>query len=203
MFRRLPNQLPMVFPRGSLLLAAPLWAVLVCVAGAADPPVTTTGATRVTSLQIEACLAQWDADPQPDGLRVWVFPLDAGGKIVPVHGQLDLTLVGTTQPIAGAAWQKTPRFPELERKSQLVRHSDFLAGPAVYQVPFSRAQPDYDLQLAWPGLLHARLRVPSVGAFDASAAGLELREFSPFRDTLWQHTGRRYLPLEDAGRTGR
>ena len=158
---------------------------------------------QVASLRIEAWLANWDQDPQPDGLSVFVFPLDAAGRLVPVHGNLDFTLVGATQIVGGTSWQKTPQFPELERKSHVVRRGDFAEGPAVYKVPFVRVEPEYDMRLAWPGLLFARLRVPSVGAFDASTTCLELREFSPLRDHLLQHTGRRYLPLEDAGRSGR
>jgi hypothetical protein len=169
----------------------------------AELPPAAVRSARLASLRIEACLANWDQDPQRDGLLVFVFPLDAGGRLAPVHGQLDLTLVGVTQVVGGTAWQKTPEFPELERKSHLVRLGDFAEGPAIFRVPFVRLEPEYDARLDWPALLHARLRVPGVGAFDASTTCLALREFSPLRDHLWQHTGRRFLPLEDAGRAGR
>jgi hypothetical protein len=158
-------------------------------------PRTTT--EPVKSLVIRACLAQWDDDPQSDGIRVWVLPLDATGRLVPVDGQIDLSLViqdRGPQRIGGS-----PRYHgygELDRMSHMVRREHFREGPAAYDLPFANRHPDVDMNLADHALLNARLGVPGHGVFEASDAQLSIREFSHFRDQLQLYFPHRHLPLE-------
>jgi hypothetical protein len=155
----------------------------------------------VQTLHVEAELASWDSDVQPDGLRVFVFPLDRDGDIAPVRGNIDLTLFGLDSPSdepPRRPWP--PRFPELERASYLVRASDFADGPAVYRLPFSRVHPDFEATLASVGMMHVRLGVNGQGVFEASAADVCLRAPSRFRDQLQHSSRHRYLPIEIQGR---
>jgi hypothetical protein len=151
----------------------------------------------VKTLVVEAHLAQWDRDAQPDGLRVMVWPLSERGDVVPVHGQLELTLF-VEQEGRGAVIgsQPQPAFKELDRANYLVSPERFAAGPAIFTLPFQRQHPDEKTAIANEALLYARLGIPGLGVFEASDAQVNLRECSRFRDQLQQFEHRRYLPIE-------
>jgi hypothetical protein len=154
---------------------------------------------RVKSLYIEAYLAQWDGDPQTDGLRVFVYPLAADGELVPVNGQIDLFLLGEIERATGMVGNPTmPQFRELERGSQLVKAGDFARGAAMYQLPFRQFHPDFYFDVARQALLHARLGVPGQGLFMASDANVQMRGFSRIRDELQMKTPQRFFPQENA-----
>jgi hypothetical protein len=154
---------------------------------------------RVQTLYIEAYLAQWDGDPQTDGLRVFVYPLSADGELVPVNGQIDLFLLGEIERATGVVGNPTmPRFRELERGSQLVKVGDFARGAATYQLPFRQFHPDFYFDVARQSLLHARLGVPGQGLFMASDANVQLRGFSRIRDELQMKAPQRFFPQENA-----
>jgi hypothetical protein len=158
-------------------------------------PKTTT--EPVKSLVVRACLAQWDDDPQSDGIRVWVLPLDARGRLVPVDGQIDLSLVIQDRgPNRITGSSRYHGYGELDRISHMVRREHFKEGPAAYDLPFANRHPDVDINLATHALLNARLGVPGYGVFEASDAQLSIREFSYFRDELQLHFPQRHLPLE-------
>jgi hypothetical protein len=154
---------------------------------------------RVKTLYIEAYLAQWDGDPQTDGLRVFVYPLAADGELVPVNGQIDLFLLGEIERATGVVGNPTmPQFRELERGSQLVKVGDFARGAAMYQLPFRQFHPDFYFDVARQSLLHARLGVPGQGVFMASDANVQMRGFSRIRDELQMKTPQRFFPQENA-----
>lgn len=160
--------------------------------------------SAVKTLVVDAELAQWDKDTQTDGLRVFVYPLDAQGNLVPVDGHIELTLaVEREYARADSGFVKVPEFVEADRRTFAVRRAQFAAGPAVYQLPFDRWHPDFEFALAHQALLHARLSVPGQGVFEASDARVCLREFSRFRDQLQYYSPGRYLPLENPSRDGR
>ncbi len=155
---------------------------------------------RVASLRVDACLGQWDDDAFVDGLLIRVYPLDARGQIVPVNGELTFTLMGQVVPLSlGSPAQFAPQFRELECGHQLVRKSDFMDGPAVYQLAFDRLQPERDVNVDWSALLHARLGVVGQGAFKASAVDVPIRDFSHLRTQLQFYTRQRYAPREIEG----
>jgi hypothetical protein len=66
-------------------------------AGATNLPagrrLATTSAHWLKTLVVQGQLAQWDKDAQPDGLRIAVSPLDHQGRIVPIDGHVEFTLV--------------------------------------------------------------------------------------------------------------
>jgi hypothetical protein len=154
---------------------------------------------RVKTLYIEAYLAQWDGDPQADGLRVFVYPLAADGELVPVNGQIDLYLLGEVERASGVvASPQMPQFRELERQSATVRSGDFKRGAAVIELPFRQFHPDVYFDVARQAVVHARLGVPGQGLFLASDANVQLRGFSRIRDELQMQTRQRFFPTENA-----
>lgn len=156
------------------------------------------------TLIVQAELAQWDKDVQPDGLRIFVSPLDARGRIVPVDGRIEFTLVIQTEQLDGrlSPLQK-PEFLEGDRISYIVKRDHFSSGPGFYELPFDKWHPDFDPNIAFEGLLYARLSVPGKGVFEASDARVCLRELSRFRDQLQYFTPGRYWPLESSGQRSR
>jgi hypothetical protein len=161
---------------------------------------TRGGDRRVRSLHIEGVVANWDDDVEADGLKLFVFPRAADGRVVPVDGVLDVRLFGH---VVGPAKRRSlfperQLFPELERWSKRLRASDFGPQGAVYKLPFRRIHPEINLNIGADGLLHARLGVSGQGAFDASSATLRIRPSSRFRDQLQHHTDRRFLPIENS-----
>ncbi len=160
---------------------------------------------RVQSLHIEAVVANWDGDVETDGLRIFVYPLDAVGRVVPVNANLRLKLFGQRfAPTTARRWRRNQPFPELETWSVRVRKSDFdEERGAVYDLRFRRFHPEIDVDIAPDALLNARLSVPGNGSFDASDANVNLRPLSQFRDELQLGTGRRFLRREYTRRFGR
>jgi hypothetical protein len=162
---------------------------------AAEPPASSAAPTtpRVRSLTIDATVANWDAAPAVDGLLVRVYPLDAAGAVVPVHGSLEVELIGRSM---GAVIQSQP-FARLAYWSQPVRVVDFGVNGAVYRLPFQGTHPEYDTNVASQGAVLARLSVPGRGTFQATASTVRIRPYSAVRDQLQQATGRRSFESED------
>ncbi|QDU37525.1 hypothetical protein Mal4_18390 [Maioricimonas rarisocia] len=165
--------------------------------GVAIPPPPPPAVPRVASLSISARLANWDRDPEADGLIVTVVPRDAYGRLVPVTGQLRATLVG--QEVHYGPFddvRKRDLWPELGRWQRTVRTEDFTPYGAEYKLEFRGRHPQFDFRVAADGLLTATLGVPGQGTFQASDAYVVLRPSSPFRDTLQQRTGQRFVRQE-------
>ncbi len=146
---------------------------------------------KVKSLCIAAELAQWDADAQSDGLRVFVYPLSADGQLVAIRGELELNLLAEIDKVSF-----TPTFRELERARHLVRVSDFDRGPGVYQLPFRQFHPDINFEVGQQAVVHARLGIPGQGRFEAADGQVLLREFSQVREHRQLFLQERLFPAE-------
>ena len=156
---------------------------------------------KVRVLRIDATVANWDRDVEPDGLRVVVAPVDALGEVVPVDGQISLKLIGQAQQTLTSERSRQRRlFPELGRWTLSVRKKDFTSWGATYDIPFRESNPTFDLAISPAALLHASLGVSGQGTFKASNAHIWLRDLSAIRDELQLRTNRRYFPAEDARR---
>lgn len=151
---------------------------------------------RVSQLQFDVWLGQWDDDVEADGLVVEIAPCGADGQVVPVHGMLEVILVipprGCTQSLEQKSLQ--------QRWVQRVRPEDFspLTGKAQYRMAFGSAQrnPEWNLALAHYGAVTAQLNVPGQGTFAATVGSVRVRPWSPVRDRLEQSTGERFFPWE-------
>ena len=155
--------------------------------------------TRVVSLEVIAEVANWDGDVEPDGLRVFVRPVNAFGQQVPVRGQVSFKLMGQRPPWRNREYlRRKERFVQLGQWSRRIKPDDFCPQGCVYQLDFRNFHPDRRVDVAYEALLHVRLSVPSVGAFEASTPPIFLRPYSWLRDDLQHFTGRRYFPAEHA-----
>jgi hypothetical protein len=119
---------------------------------------------RARSLRVLAGAANWDADAEDDGIELVILPLSDSGGVVPVAGQLSVSLLG----------QKTLRrhvgedaTKPLGRWSRTVRLQDFANGSAVFRLPFRDPNPTTDPSVNHTGLLHVQLTPSVLGPLEA------------------------------------
>lgn len=150
------------------------------------------------SVQMEARLANWDQDAEPEGLLLELFVLDGTGHPTVAPGQLTAKLTGIRQEVTGGrdTLDRKPPVTPLEQWSLNVRNSDFANGRTVVKLPFRILQPNRDLNIAAETLLEISYGVSSVGVFRASQPDVLIRQPSFFRDELFLSTGDRLLPSE-------
>jgi hypothetical protein len=151
---------------------------------------------KVRSLAIRAHLANWDNDPEPDGLLVDVSPLDANGAFVPIAGNIDLELYGQRHQQGAQVFDDRASFLLLDRNAKIVRSADAGAESYSVRLPFRRFHPDRNLELNPFALVRARFSVPGQGVFEAADDWTVIRASSRFRDDVQQLTGKRYLSPE-------
>jgi hypothetical protein len=145
------------------------------------------------ALRIEAHLANWDDDVEPDGLRVLVSPVDGFGQVVPVFGSIDFKLIGEHRLSRGGEHvRRRDSFPLLGEWSRRVTLKTFRPNGVVYELPFRNFAPGRDVDIAFEALLTARLGIPGVGVLESSDSYVLLRPTNRFRDDLQLRTGRRY-----------
>jgi hypothetical protein len=161
-------------------------------AGASNRP----EASPVRSLAIDAWAANWDGDVEVDGVVVEVRPLDAGGAVVPVHGTLEVDLIGWR---TGRTRPNQPPV-RLGRWTRSVQVGEIGPSGVAYKLPFQGIHPEFDLRWSPLASVHARLSVPGEGTFDATASTVRIRPYSALRDHLEQTTGRRFYAVERTGR---
>lgn len=177
----------------------PTWFVIEENAGTALPTPTaarplSTAAPRPVAVQIDAALANWDADAEADGLRLWITAVDAQGQPVPTTGSVSASLLGTRhergrQPNVGA---------ELDRWSVSLGERDIAQQVATLQLPFQRIDPLRDEALLPDAVLTVRFSARGAGTLAASVP-VCLRPLDPLRDQLQQQRRGRVLPGEYTG----
>jgi hypothetical protein len=153
---------------------------------------------KVASIAGDAWLGHWDSRPDPDGLLLTLFVVDSTGQPVVEPGQLDVQLIGLRQGKRGgrATFGRKPDVLMLERWGFPIRAGDFRDGAVQVRLPFRRFRPQTSINVAADAFLRARYGVPSQGVFELALPEVFIREFSPFRDELYQATGSRLLPYE-------
>lgn len=174
--------------QGSIILG-PAAATTQIVAPHADEP------ARVQSLAIDAYLANWDADVEPDGLILDVLPLDSEGALVPVHATVEVDLLAERTGVVKLA----EPFARIGRWTRRVDPADFGVWGARYRLAFQAVNPDFDRRWATHGALHVRLSVPGAGVFEQTDSTLRIRPYSSVRDRLEQANGNRYFYEERTG----
>lgn len=154
--------------------------------------------TQIESLEVFAATANWDRDAAVDGIVMLVRPLNSIGQVVPVTGHLTVDLFGdaSLKPGGNRGDRLSEAFPSIGKWSQRVSKKDFLNDGATYRFPFRRTNPEFNHELQMFGLTHARLFVAGQGSFEASDAMTQIQPFSPYRESLQQRTGKRFLPAE-------
>ncbi len=151
----------------------------------------------VCSVNIEAAVANWDADVENDGILVYVRPLDCTGNLVPASGTLEVELVGE-----GPGNPSLPEtFPTLARWVQMLRAEELTPRGYAFRLPFQAIHPEFNLQVGPAGLVHVQLAVPGQGVFEATTNTISVRPINPFRDRLQVQQNSRFLPTERTGQS--
>jgi hypothetical protein len=126
--------------------------------------------TRVRSLDIFAQLENWDADPAPDGLRLYLMPKGAGGELAATSGSIDATLTAYRVDLVTA---RTEWLGEESWASE-IRSDAFRSQDVCIDLPFRTNPPPSDGNAAAVGEFRVRLNVPGEGSFDAVLHDIEL-----------------------------
>jgi hypothetical protein len=133
---------------------------------------------RVSTVAFDAILANWDADAPPDGLAVYVRPLDAWGGLVAVHGIVHVELTG-----------------RVRRDFSAVPHGRGMIEESLgrWTVNLASALPTTDgylikLPFAWGALppeevysrgrVHLRLAAPGNGVFEAVTEAVQILPYA-------------------------
>ncbi len=168
-----------------------LWHVAKQPVEVADAPDAT-----VRWIEIDAYLANWDADVEADGLVLDLEALNAAGETIPADGTLTVELFGERVP----PLSRGNAFPMLGNWTRQVAAVDFGRGTLRLRLDFLGAHPDFNTLAGRYALAHVRFSVPGQGTFEASKDGLTLQGFSPVRERVQQAFGTRFLPTETTGR---
>lgn len=190
-------------------------------AGAANRLQAPTSAAKIRSIRITADLGNWDGDLQADGLQVLVTPEGADRVAFPADGQITFKLLGIESPHRGRSQRtlsqqhfSTSRFRhersrvrsdgfrtvELGLWTERLQEARLVAGGFVFELPFTRFDPEQSLAVQSEAVLVARLSVPGQGVFEAVSPTLFLRSYSSLRDQLQLQTGQRFFPQERRSR---
>ncbi len=146
---------------------------------------------RIATLHVEAQVAHWDEDVEPDGLLLELHPLDLAGNAVAIRGTVEVELIGYLAAVA--EWRRGPM--QLGHWVRIIQ-SEGSAGFTRLELPFQVIHPEFDRDWAPYAAVHVRLVVPGIGAFEATDPNVRIRQASPVRDAFYRATGRRFAPGE-------
>jgi hypothetical protein len=130
-------------------------------------------AAVVRTLQAQGELANFDADADFDGIRIYLQPSDGQGNRPAVEGMVSVELQAQRLGRHG----EPTRYETVERWSQAISAADYSAGSAVLQLPFRSFNPN-SAEYAPLGIISVRLGVASVGTFDAVIHDVPLRQLT-------------------------
>ena len=160
------------------------------------------GLGRVRMLEIDSWAANWDSDPQWDGIVVQIRPLDRLGRLVPAAGTIDVVLEAYL-PHQMPIYQSQRSVRPIGRWRKAVDRSDYGPDGAVVFLEFQNYRPERpgtrrhaDQSIHRLGEVHARMTVGGAGVFPASAGTVRIRRFGPVRDQLFLERGTRFFHSE-------
>jgi len=142
---------------------------------------------RVTMVNFDPYIANWDADVETDGVIIDIVPLDGDGFLIPSNGTLTVELFGQQRRTFDLAPQSGGATLELvERWTREISVEDFGPNGVRLKLPFGAIHPELrpDWLAWWYGLVHVRLAIPGQGVFEGSRDGVRMLPFSPNRDRL-------------------
>jgi hypothetical protein len=146
---------------------------------------------RVQYIDIDVVAANWDDDPEWDGLVVRVWPMDQSGRVVRVNGTLSVTLRGEM------AYRNPVTIERLGSWVRAARAENYGPDGMNYRLEFQHRDPErwdslgHEDHAIWPyGDVHVAFAVPGHGVFRASTTTpVRIRRFSPLRDRYYLRTG--------------
>jgi hypothetical protein len=129
---------------------------------------------RVAFVACEAVLANWDADPQPDGLAVLVQPFNSWGAPVLADGTVYVELVADVRRNFAAASRGRGAVPQtLGRWTKSLAASPSTSRGYLLKLPFPAGQFS-PAEITSRGRLRLRLVVPGQGVFETEGKGIVL-----------------------------
>ncbi|HUG68529.1 MAG TPA: hypothetical protein VMM76_12320 [Pirellulaceae bacterium] len=156
--------------------------------------------SRVTSVDFDAHIANWDRDVEFDGIVLRLFPLDADGQLTPARGTLYVELIASRgrdfNGVPSARGQVPTRLAEW---TVAVDAGEVTENGVVVKLPFQVNHPEFDTTWAAHGLVHVRFVVPGHGVFEHSFDGMRVRPYAPLRDAMERQSGQRFWPTEQTG----
>ena len=161
-----------------------------------QPPTLAIIPLAITHFDVDAYVANWDADVEVDGIELHVFPRTAEGIVAATPGTIEARLIGRR---ANPAEPSAP-FPQIAHWTQRIEPEHFGPGGAVLRLPFQAVHPDFDFRVGPQGVLHVKLVVPGHGVFETSVADVRIRPYSGMRDRLQHEHNRRFFNGERTGR---
>lgn len=155
---------------------------------------------RITAVDFDARIANWDRDVEFDGLALSLFPLDADGQLTRVHGTLHVEVVAARRHGFNDAPSGRGQVPtRLGQWTVAVNADEVTENGVVVKLPFKTNHPEFDTKWATHGLVHVRFVVPGHGVFEHSFDGVRVRPYAPMRDQMERQSGQRFLPTERTG----
>ncbi|MEZ6135000.1 MAG: hypothetical protein R3C53_08840 [Pirellulaceae bacterium] len=130
--------------------------------------------SAATSLSAFAHIDNWDADPQADGIRLYLRPRTADGKLVQVAGFVSVEL----EVYRGDVRDISKHYRVEESWSYELTKSDFDQHGAMVQLPFRSIQPENDREIFELGTLHVRFKIAGQGVLDTTLNDVVLRNRS-------------------------
>lgn len=162
---------------------------------------TSPSSPPVAFIRIDAWVANWDADVEPDGVRVQLEPCDENGTPVAVSGTAEIELFAARARKYHEAPQSGGWSTELiERWNENVEAKEIDPRGVLLKLPLGAIHPDFTTGVGNWGLIHVRIVVPGSGVFEQSIDGVRLRNWSPVRDGLFLQSGRRFFSTEGTQR---
>ena len=159
----------------------------------------------VVAIEVDAAVANWDADVEVDGIVLRLTARDAHGNQVQVAGVVDAKLHAErfvrASDVPGRNGRTVQLLGHWRRSIQADHeHAGSMGGDIVLRLPFEAVHPEFQLDVAAFGLLQVQLTAPGQGVFHATVRDVRIRPFSMVRDDIQHATQRRFLPGERTGR---
>ncbi|MDA1054508.1 MAG: hypothetical protein O3C40_29080 [Planctomycetota bacterium] len=155
---------------------------------------------RITAVDFDAHLANWDRDVEFDGIVLRLFPHDADGQLTRVRGTLYVELVaGRRQDFNDVPSARGLVPSRLADWAVAVNADEVTENGVVVKLPFQTNHPEFDTSWATHALVHVRFVVPGHGVFEHSFDGVRVRPYAPLRDAMERQSGQRFLPTEQTG----
>ena len=153
----------------------------------------------VVAIEVDAAVANWDADVEVDGIVLRLTARDAHGKQVQVAGVVDAKLHAERFVRASDVPGRNGRTVQLLGHWRRSIQAGRAGGDIVLRLPFEAVHPEFQLDVAAFGLLQVQLTAPGQGVFHATVRDVRIRPFSMARDEIQHATQRRFLPGERTG----
>ncbi|MCA9218470.1 MAG: hypothetical protein KDB27_35620 [Planctomycetales bacterium] len=138
----------------------------------------------IMGIELKGVAANWDADAEMDGIRVWILPFTKTGYRTNVSGTINATL---------STWSRRNRTSSLSRRTteywaQTVNPDHQRGGFLQIDLPFKKLHSAYDRRILGEAVLHVRLQVNREGTFHGETT-VPLHAFSFTKDKMLLHHG--------------